>query len=783
MSSARIPGSLRRPAAKPHNVTKIKRDTATTTGIVTAACLAAASPASIALAQGTPSGPLPPLSVEANQPKKKAPSAPAKKAGTAAPAPAPAPAPAMTPAQKSANPYANPNAPYKVEQSASPKLTEPLVNTPKTITAVPKEVLQDTATTTIRELAREVPGVTLGFAEGGNAFGDRIYIRGFDARGDIYVDNIRDPGNTSRETFAVEQIEIYKGPTGVVAGRGTAGGALNIITKKPYDDRNFYNLSTMIGTDGTRRVTADVNQVITPGVAFRGNLLYHESGVAGRNEVEDERWGGAFALAVKPSESFKVTVDYYRLRTDGLPDFGVPLNINAKVPWAETGLSRDLWFGNAMRDFMKNESDILTTAVELKLSDAAKVTSRTRVGTNSTDYVASGPTGTNGPNVTMNNPQRFQEADLVANQTDVTLKFHTGGWHHTLVAGVEASKEEIGRYSYTGLASATQPLFNPNPYRGLTNPALNNVGPRTWTYDATISTVAGYILDTVKLSEQWYINGGIRVDDYERAQVAPTAANTATRQDTLVNWHAGIVFKPIPIASIYAAYATSMIPAGAELDATGVDYGGLALNVAHLPPEEVTSVEVGTKWELFNRRLLATAALFQTEKENGREAAVAPSTQITATGAYRVRGVELGAQGKVTERWSVYGGLVVMETEVTASSTPRFVGRRIANVPETQFSLLSKYQLTDKLTIGGQAIYASDVLAGLFAAGDQGYYLPSHWRFDALAEYKLTDNISMQLNVLNLTDEVYYDAVYRSASPFVFIAPGRAGYLTVNFKY
>ena len=104
-------------------------------------------------------------------------------------------------------------------------------------------------------------------------------------------------------------------------------------------------------------------------------------------------------------------------------------------------------------------------------------------------------------------------------------------------------------------------------------------------------------------------------------------------------------------------------------------------------------------------------------------------------------------------------------------------------MPETQFTLLSKYQLTDKLTVGGQAIYASDVLAGLFAAGDQGYYLPSHWRFDALAEYKLTENISMQLNVLNLTDEVYYDAVYRSASPFVFIAPGRAGYLTVNFKY
>jgi catecholate siderophore receptor len=131
----------------------------------------------------------------------------------------------------------------------------------------------------------------------------------------------------------------------------------------------------------------------------------------------------------------------------------------------------------------------------------------------------------------------------------------------------------------------------------------------------------------------------------------------------------------------------------------------------------------------------------------------------------------------------VFGGFVALDTEVTKSSNPCFVGRGVANIPTMQFSLLSKYKLTEKLSIGGQAIYASETPHGLFAISDTGYTLPSHWRFDAMAEFKLSDSLSVQLNVVNLTDELYYDAFYRSNAPFMFVAPGRAGYLTLNWKY
>jgi len=781
--------------------------------LVTAACLLAASPTSLALAQSSSSNSqLPPLSVEAKAANKPAATGPAS-AGSAAPAPAAEP----TPEQKSASPYVDPAAPYKVEQSGSSKIIEPLANTPKTITAISKQVLEDKGATTVRELARQTPGVTIGFAEGGNAFGDSIYIRGFNARGDIFVDGMRDPGNASRETFAVEQVEIYKGPGGTIAGRGVTGGAINLITKSPNETFNFVDVSTTFGTDKTVRTTVDLNQVISPGLAVRGNVLFHDQHVAGRDDdVEDRRWGGWLAATLKPTDAFKFTVDYYRYRTDGIPDFGVPFDPRTLLPVTETaGVPRSTWYGDARpgRDFMKNEADIVTGTAEWKVTDAVKLTSKTRVGRTSVDYLASSTEETSISTATppstwtatAHNANRLQQTDLIANQTDVTLKFATAGFKHTLVAGLEVSREDVTQQSYqkngANLPNQLVNLLDPEPLSAAAQLAAT---PNTLTppINRVLDTTAAYVLDTIKLNPQWTLNAGIRIDHFDRSDTGPHPAvpnpnndPNGSRQDTFFNWNVGLVYKPIPIAAFYVAYATSTNPVGQELDATQVDYGGLTASLAGLKPEQNTAIELGTKWEVFGRHLLATAALFQTTKENAREPSpLGNPNPPTATGEFRVRGVELGAQGKLTERWSVYGGLVVMETEVTDSSTPRYIGRRLANIPETQFNLLSKYQLTEHLSIGGQAVYAGEVFGGLFAAGqtaasltdptvDRFNRIPAHWRFDLLSEYKFSEHFSAQLNVINVTNELYYDSLYRASTPFAFVAPGRAGYLTLNWKY
>jgi catecholate siderophore receptor len=357
---------------------------------------------------------------------------------------------------------------------------------------------------------------------------------------------------------------------------------------------------------------------------------------------------------------------------------------------------------------------------------------------------------------------------------------------HTVVAGVEVGREEVTQRNYTGQVNKPGVnIFKPYPIVPLPNGPFGVTLP----VERTLDTLAFYALDTIKLSPQWIVNGGFRFDHYERTDHGPVNANTnnnpnGSRTDDLRNWNVGIVYKPIPIASIYAAYATSYNPVGQELDATGPDYGGLAVGTAKLSPEKNTAIELGTKWELFNRHLLATAAVFQTEKENAREAnPLVSAAAVTASGAYRVRGIELGAQGNITERWSVWSGLVVLDTEVTSSRTPEYVGRRLANIPLTQFNLLSTYKLTDRFTVGGQAIYSGVVYGGVLAQSSDSYHIPEHWRFDFLSEYKFSDHFTMKLNVVNLTNELYYDALYRNNMPFAFVAPGRAGYLTLNWKY
>jgi catecholate siderophore receptor len=777
-----------------------------------AALMLAVSPATLALAQQPPkSTELDPLVVE-TQPKKKAAakkaSAPKKAPAAAQVSPAPQPAPAFTPSPEDGamtpggNPYANPNAPYQVERSANGKLTEPLVNTPRTVTAVPKEVMDQTEVRDLRELAREVPGLTIGSAEGGNSFG-AFAVRGFKANNDIFVDGVRNPGNVIPDVFAVEQVEIYKGPSGGIAGRSTIGGAINLISKQPDLNFNNYELATTIGTDETVRTTLDVNQVVTHDFAVRANLMYDQHGVAGRDITESERWGGLISATARPTDDLKVTLDYYRYRNDAVPDWGVPVRTVHHVPITELGIPRDTWVGMKGLDFFEEKADIVTATIVARLADNITLTNKSRGGQSRLDYVATSMEGI--PDV--HHPQRDQLATIYSNQTELNVKFATGTFRHDLVAGVEVTREKIDRDAYRVSTDfdMTRP-FPPNPY----SPTDRILG-KAPQYDATIDTIGTYLLDTVHLSDQWIVNGGIRFDDFERDQVggpgtATTAAaaadnirnNTANVDAGLLSWNVGVVYKPIPITSIYAAYGTSESPLGSELDSTGPEYNGLDTRVIGVKPQEARAVEVGTKWELFDRRLLATAALFRTDVENARTnsnvGTVATDIRRGFSGEYQVQGIELSAAGNITSDWSVFGGLTLLDTEVKASDQARDVGRRLANIPLTQFALLSKYQLTDQLSVAGQAVYGSAVYGGHLAANASYNHTVDWWRFDAFAEYELTKNVEIEIAGLNLTDELYYDAIYQAGSPpagpqpvdlgtFAFVAPGRAGYLTVKWKY
>ncbi len=762
------------------------------------------------------------------------------------------------------DPYADPAAPYQaLHVQASGKFPEPLVNTPKTITVLTKQVLEDENATTLKQALLNTAGVTLGSGEGGNAFGDRFFIRGFDVRNDIFIDGVRDSGVSVRENFFTEQVEILRGPGSSFAGRGTSGGAINIVTKQATTQNSFYNMDTTYGTDNTKRVTLDVNQVISPTLAVRAGGLFQDADVAGRNYTTDDRQGAFVATTWTPVDAVKITGGYIHTDLHGIPDFGVPycrpgatgvsgqnnFTNTAGGPCPQYGVDSNNFYGFVNRDFFKVQQDIGSLNTEIHVTPDLVITDRMRASQSLNNYIgtlaespitalASGANPALLYTATLNPQSRYQLTDVLANQTEATYKFDTGAFKHTLLGGVEIDRETSSIDHYNGLSSElttgtsafngsgsltgvsiAAPQFAQIPFT--TVPTLSGM-PTT----IAIDTVSPYVLDTVNYNNLLILNGGIRYDDYA---INTTGYGTVAGVPTfgaqqaefgMPNFNLGLTLKPLPNGSVYVAYATSSDPVGSEFDGTSTAYGGLAPVVAGNPnqifgPEKNKAIELGTKWELFDRHLLLSGALFETTKENAREAFnITPTSPtiascsypvtnppttgnvscIIAGSAYYVRGIDLEAAGKITDRWSVFGGLVLMQSQVTKSNVPSWampepllyttdVGLPLANVAHQSFSLLSKYQLNDIWEIGGQAVYRSQIYGGTLLAANQGTSIPSYWKFDVFAEAKINKNWELKLFVNNIFNKLYYNALYQSATPFVLEGTGRVAYLVLSARY
>jgi catecholate siderophore receptor len=713
------------------------------------------------------------------------------------------------------DPYADPAAPYKADRLASPKFSEPIANTPRSITVLTREVLDDKDATSLKDVARTTAGVTIGTGEGGNAFGDRFFIRGFDARNDVFVDGIRDPAVNIRENFFTEQIEILKGPSSTIDGRGTTGGALNIVTKQATTDASFYNADSKFASDYTKRVTFDVNQVISPTLAIRMDGMWQNADISERDFTTDDRWGGLLAAKWTPTSNFTLSGNYIHTDLSGLPDFGVPYNTVAGAPVTSLGVPRETYYGFVNRDFQIAQQDIGTLTGDLKINDNVVITNKFRDERSVLNYIGTIPeqgTGSNGscnsnggnfsnPNpanwmVCLNPVSRYQVTNVLADQSFATTKFDIGPVRNTLVTGAEISRETVSIDSYNGLnseavgagafASGTVgpvSVLNPPNFLSFGTPAVTgnpNVIP--------VDTKSLFALETANYRDFVILTAGLRFDNYE-ISASKSGFPTVSETSNMWNYNLGIVVKPIPIASVYAAYGTSSEPVGAELDGTSANYGGLnpssPINQI-FSPVEAKAAEVGTKWELLEKHLLATAALFRTDVSNARElipTGYPNAGTIQAGAAYHVQGVDFGAEGKLTEKWSLYGGLVFMNNRVDASAVPANVGLPLAFIANQSFNLLTKYKVNQYLEIGGQATYRSKIYGGTLLAADQGTMLPDYWRFDAFVEGYFLKNYEWKIFVNNIFDKLYYDAFYQSAAPFVLVAPGRVigGMMTARF--
>lgn len=642
----------------------------------------------------------------------------------------------------------------------SPKYTEPLRDVPQTVTVISQKLIQEQGATTLRDVLRNVTGISIQAGEGGGGLpGDNLAIRGFAARNDIFVDGVRDFGSYTRDPFNIEQVEIVKGPASLYTGRGSTGGSLNLASKAPrMEAARSATLGT--GTDNYGRATVDVNQPVPAlgeNTAFRVNAMWTHADTPGRDAVENERWGIAPSLSFGLGTPTRVTLSYSRLDQDNVPEYGLPWVPATNVPLAAYAnkpapVDFDNFYGLTDRDYEKTVTDIATAEVGHDFNDSISLRSLVRHGRATRDSIITAPRFASSDGTAIN--RQLQSRDLadtiVAQQNDLTFHFDTGAVHHAFVAGTEIAREKSENFARSGPTAPTADLFDPNPGDPYTGP-ITRTGART---ESTAETAALYASDTVRLNEKWEVSAGLRWDhfgvDFLNVAVDQTASRF-DRTDRMLSWRAGVVHKPVQNGSVYVAAGTSFNPS-----AEGNTGLSLTASTADLAPEKSRSYEIGTKWDFPASRLALTGAVFRTEKVNARTPGVNPGDPPTVLqGEQRIDGLEIGVTGNLTDRWSTFFGYTFLDSEVVKSNTPAEVGSELTNTPEHSASLWTTYRVRRGLEVGAGAQYVDERLNSLSTRR----YAPDYLLFDAMASYDFNQRFTLRLNVNNLTDERYIDRV------------------------
>ncbi len=709
----------------------------------------------------------------------------------------------------------------KVDRPSSPKFTQELIDIPQTITVVSQEVLKQQGATTLSQALRNTPGVTFLLGENGNtATGDSVFMRGFDTQGSIFIDGIRDLGTVSRDVFNTEQVEIAKGPAGPDYGRSAASGYINLASKVPTAD-SFNAGAVSYGTANNARITGDVNyRVEGTGTAFRLNVMGQDGEVDGRDFVERKGW------AVAPSLAFGLEGDtrayFYLLHTeqDNIPDGGVPTiglegfyNAAFDTGGAHAGMDparvdRNNFYG-VTSDFEDIKATMFTARFEHDFSENVTLRNTSRYGKLNQNYVL---TGVNALDVSAADPAdwtvarnrqaKFQDNTLLTNQTNVTANLQTGAVGHAITGGVEFIDEE--QYTPTYLAASLgMPIPPANLYAPNRNDVMPGYGPvRDGRYvRGETQTVGAYLFDTLSFGERWQVTAGFRVDDYETnvdsvvfstALSHPTLPlNTLVPQvfqidDTLFSYKLGVLFKPVENGSIYLSHATSQQPPGGANFAFSTNANNQ--NNPALDPTEGSNLELGAKWEFRDGALAVTGALYDSSSKNEIAQDPVDQSQFVQIGEREVKGIELGIVGKLTDAWELSAGVSKMDTEVKRGLANQG-GLPITWSPEFTFTSWTTYHMPFGLSIGGGLRYVDSVIRPVSSNNvppppnqTNMRTAPDYWVVDLMASYELNDNVTLQLNGYNLTDELYVATLNNSGARYAPGAP-RSAMLTVNFSF
>ena len=719
----------------------------------------------------------------------------------------------------------------KVDQSANTKFVAPLLDTPKSVSVISKQLIQDTQVTTLADALRTVPGITLGAGEGGNPNGDRPFIRGYNSESSMYIDGVRNSTSQNREMFAIEQVEVTKGSASAMGGAGTSGGSINMISKVAKKG-DFLEGSVAGGTDDYQRITLDGNKDFGNGIAARVAVMGHHNEKAGQDDgTEYKRAGIAPSITFGLDTATRATLSYYYLKSDDTPDSGVPYQYDTTKK-ATVGkpvdVKQGIYYGWLDRDFQKQENQNGTLKLEHDLTDSLTLSNTAVYSKSKNNYLWTQPDDSQGNIVNGKVWRRVNtnltSTDSFTDQLALTGKLNTGAFKHKFNVGAEYSKQDsdrgtnivtdpntskIGGSSSNNNANNACSLTNSNGWcTDLNNPNshdawLGNVKANPNVTNITSKTQSIYALDNIEITPQWLLDLGIRWDKFETdmkynqdSGSGATAIKAGTHYNSdndFFNYQLGVTFKPADNGSIYLSYATSANPVGVDAGdgSEGISVPGRNTSdeqsraINNLKPEEVKTYEIGTKWDLLGNKLNLTAAIFRTEKENTR--ALDTDGFTRNIGETRVDGIELGANGNITNKWAISAGYTYLDSEIVdagftknsdGSYSPSSTnGNQVQNVAKNSATLWTTYQVLPQLNLGVGAIAMDKVYGD--AANTK--YVSGYVRYDAMARYNVNKNVDLQLNVNNLSDKRYFTKAY--ASHYATEAEGRSAVVSLNFKY
>ena len=693
----------------------------------------------------------------------------------------------------------------RLEQGLGTRYTAPLLETPQTITLVPREIIDQQNLLTMRDILSTLPGITFTAGEGGGGYGDGVNLRGYTATNDISTDGVRDSGQYSRtDPFNLEQLELVSGANSVYTGAGSVGGSINLVTKAPRGMTGTV-LDVAGGPDSYARATLD-SQWDGEVADVRLNLMSHRNDVPGRDVERYERWGVAPSVAFG-GDATRVTLGLFHQEDDNVPQYGVPYALGAFNDGPLPNAPTSAYYGYSNVDSQEIGVDAFTTTVEHTIGEQTTLRNLTRWQQVAQVSIVDPPQGAwcidsginpwtgaacptpglytpSGPRGTVRDTQN----EMVVNQTDFTLELETGRVQHTLVMGFTLSEETYHRDNGNTLRNPLGALPNPVlPSMSIADPNHLYTGPLnfivTQRADGEVDNRAAYVFDRLQLTERFEINAGLRYEHNEAksrlaniatpypappAQPVVTQRPLAENVDDLASYRIGFVYKPSASSSIYLAHGNSETPSQASVNGT-CDI----VTSCTVDPEEAQTVELGAKWELEDQ-LTLTAAVFRNERSHFRVPSGDPTIpEQQLDGNSRVDGVALGAAGAIGTKWSIFANYTYLDSEVVQAVSDQLLlggtidiraGDPLPNTPKHSASVWTTFRVSEAFSLGYGVTYQGEYTFARANAAADLHYTPDYVLHRAMATYELNDKVALQVNIDNVTDEVYFERIRNNAN-------------------